>query len=455
MSDVAIVGGGPAGMTAALLLARAGRTVRLYDKADHLGGLWASRLDADGYFRGDNSCKVYQCDYTTAPALFGLLGTEWQEHFVERYDFTDHWLHPFVADCSWRDIAMFGAALVRHRLGRGRFHEVTVVEFMEQKGLTEACRAWLRATALGGIAGTLRMTMWEFFIRVDGNLGEIFRKSPAPLYWNRVPQNSPTGFVTLWDRAIREAGVDVRTGVGVEALDREADGLRLTLDDGRTDTAAAVLLAVPPPALGRLLEASPDAVAEGFGRSRAELRDYFAASVYEHLGITWFFDRELPTPLPLGGNNAQRGWHPILVEHQQYREQLRPPARSAVVGSVALDTGFRHHRLGTLASDYPHDELAALIWADEQERSPGLPDPIDFEIMGESSATQIVGRGPLSPAMDGAPVFLASNIHGRAPYFTASLESAIQAGALAAQACDPSVERLPMGPPRDLPWGRD
>ena len=74
---VAIVGGGPAGMTAALfaVLARRGHKVSIYESQDGLGGLWASRLDKDGYYRGDNSCKVYQQTYHTAPALFELIGT--------------------------------------------------------------------------------------------------------------------------------------------------------------------------------------------------------------------------------------------------------------------------------------------------------------------------------------------------------------------------------------------
>ena len=42
-------------------------------------------------------------------------------------------------------------------------------------------------------------------------------------------------------------------------------------------------------------------------------------------------------------------------------------------------------------------------------------------------------------------VYIATSLNGRGPYFTSPLESAIQAGAAAAAAFDPSVERLPMG----------
>ena len=55
--------------------------------------------------------------------------------------------------------------------------------------------------------------------------------------------------------------------------------------------------------------------------------------------------------------------------------------------------------------------------------------------------------------MENRDVFLATNLHGRAPCFTASLETAIQAGALAASWFDRRVQPLPMRPANDtLPW---
>ena len=454
--DVAVVGGGPAGMTTALLLARRGHRVTLFEGGPQLGGLWSSQLDADGWFRSDNSCKVFQPTYTTAPALLAMIGTDWKAHFMPRHDLTSDWIKPFIRDSSWRDLGKLLWAFARARGGLGHWHTVSVAEFMAAEGLTEGCQAWLRATALGGIAGTLRMTMWEFFHRIGSNLGEIFKGAEGLLFWNAQPPNTADGFVPIWESALRSLGVAVRTGVPVVGLVPHAAGRGSTVHtaDGGSHGADAVFLALPPPAVAAVLDGSPDAVTEGFGLSRATLEDHLRESVYSHVGISWFFDRPLPRDLPLGGHNVRRGWHPILVQHSQYAGQLREPACSVVVGSVAVDTAFRHHRLGTLASEHSDEELAALLWEDERRVDPSLPEPIDVVICGASHATQIIDRGPLPLALDGMDIFLASNLHGQAPYFTASLEAAIQAGALAAQHYDPTVESLPMGPRKALPWER-
>lgn len=436
---MAVVGGGPSGMTAALLLGRAGHRVAILEHGKELGGLWAAALDSDGYFLGENSCKVYQSSYRTAPALLRMVGTGWQAHFVERHDLGSHWLAPFVSECSARDLAKLGGAFVRHRLGTRAYRDVSVAEFLSTNHLSEGCQAWMRATALGGVTGTLDMTMWELFHRLGSNLNCLFFGGNGALHWNAHPPNSPEGFVTAWRRALEASRVEVRTETEVVGVSGAVD---VEIANHGKESFDAAFLAVPPRAMARVLAASPE-IAGSFGRPADALQTLLAESLYEHYGLAWTFDRDFPRDLPLGGNNVRRGWHPILVQYSQYRRYLRPPAVTSVIASVSLDTGFLHPRLGTRARDHSPEELARILWEDERLADPTLPEPIATHLYGLSNATQIVRHGPLPIRSESAEVYVATNLNGRAPYFTASLESAIQAGNAAAIAFDPNVERLP------------
>ena len=437
---VAVVGGGPSGMTAALLLGRAGHRVVIFEGGEELGGLWAAHLDSDGTFLGENSCKVYQSTYRTAPALFRMLGTEWAAHFTARHDLRSHWLAPFLAGCSRRDLAKLGAAFFRHRLGSRSYRDVSVAEFLASNRLSDGCRAWMRATALGGVTGTLQMTMWELFHRLGSNLNCLFPWGSGVLHWNAHPPNSPRGFVTAWRRALDGARVEVRTGTAVAGLSGTVD---VEAAGGGTENFDAVFLAVPPRAMARVLAGSPG-IAGSFGPPLDAVQTVLGESLYEHYGLTWTFDRDFPKDLPLGGNNVRRGWHPILVQYSQYRRYLRPPAVTSVIASVSLDTDFLHPRLGTRARDHAPEELARILWEDERLVDPTLPEPISTHLYGLSDATQIVRHGPLRIKSSRAEVYIATNLNGQAPYFTASLESAVQGGNEAAMAFDPGVERLPM-----------
>ncbi len=423
----------------------------VYERGPGLGGLWACTLDGEGKMVAENSCKVFQSSYHTAPALLKLIGANWQDHFTPRHDLMRHWLRPFLHDCSFADRAKLTRGFLLHASGLRDYRSISVQDWLDEQNMGEAARAWMRATALGGIAGTLRMSVWELYHRAQSNLGSIVFGADGGLHWNSQPPNAADGFVSTWQRELERLGVEIRPSTPVTSLatagEARAPGQPkgLVLETAAGNVAAdAVFLALPPPALSELLMRSGDEVTTGFGHTRETLRTMLAESVYEHLGLAWFFDRPLPNDLPLGGHNVRRGWHPILVQHSQYQAHLRPPAVTVVVGSVSIVTDFLHPRLGTRAQDHAPEELARILWEDERLVDATLPRPIEATLYGISSATQIIRHGPLAVKSAGAEVYVATSLNGLAPYFTASLESAIQAGAAAAAAFDDSVERLPV-----------
>jgi phytoene dehydrogenase-like protein len=76
--DAAVIGGGIAGLTAAILLARAGKSVILYERSMHVGGRAAS-LVKDGFvfnqgphalYRGGGGIDLMQVQIALGSAYF-------------------------------------------------------------------------------------------------------------------------------------------------------------------------------------------------------------------------------------------------------------------------------------------------------------------------------------------------------------------------------------------------
>ncbi len=406
-------------------------------------------MDTDGFFESENSCKVFQSSYSTSPALLKLIGTKWESHFIPRHNLRQEWLRPFLANCSTSDRIKLLSAFLLNISHLKSYRTESVYEFLDKHNFSEPFREWMRATALGGITGTMQMTMWELFHRFRHNLSSIFFNRSDQLYWNAEPPNSPSGFITKWHEALEGHGVQIITNCEVNAISQSGNGngaehsIIINTSDGSRHEAEAVFLSVPPPALSRLLRKSHPSIAQGWGHPVEKLWNVLEESVYEHVGISWSFDQAFQNDLPLGGHGVRRGWYPILVQFSQYGNYLRPPSKTIVIGSVSLKTDFKHNRIGTLARSHDPHELARIIWADEKLADPTLPDPVSVKIYGNSSASQIVRFGPLPVKNAHLPIYLATNINGKSPYFTASLESAIQAGNAAARAFDKRVLQLP------------
>ncbi|HEY3561358.1 MAG TPA: hydroxysqualene dehydroxylase HpnE [Kribbella sp.] len=329
MRRVAVVGGGLAGITAALTLADAGCEVVLLERRSKLGGLTHS-FERDGRWI-DNGQHVFLRCCTSYLGLLERLGVRDQVFVQPRLDVPVRsgrrggvgrirrnampaplHLGPALASYRWLSVAERVAA-VRGALAMGRVDRAAAETDVQSFGEWLAAHGQSPRTVealweLIGVA-TLNARADDASLAVAATVfqvGLLERTDAADIGWSLVPLQHLHGDAAR--RAFTAAGVAVRLRARVQSLEAVDDGW--AIEGERYDD---VVLAVPPTEAARLLPDGavdlPTGWAEALGSSpivnahvmfdRVVLDEPFVAGVDSPL--QWVFDR---TPQSRGGSPA-------------------------------------------------------------------------------------------------------------------------------------------------------
>ena len=275
---VAVVGGGLAGLTAALALADAGCAVTLLEARPRLGGLTTSfrRSSPAGELDVDTGQHVFLRCCTAYLDLVDRLGVRDRVHLQPRLDIP---VRTPGDDRTWR-LRRSGAPAPFHLSGSlARYSVLSAADRVRAVRGALALRAvdrddpatdaqsfggWLarhgqneRTTAamwdLVGIA-TLNARAEEASLALAATVfqdGLLSDAAAADIGWALVPLGELHG--TAGERALTAAGADVRTGAKVAGVTPADGGWTVDVRGGAPLDVDGVVLAAPPPVTASLL----------------------------------------------------------------------------------------------------------------------------------------------------------------------------------------------------------
>jgi protoporphyrinogen oxidase len=257
----AIVGGGMLGMTLALRLAQAGKSVSLIEGAPSLGGLASAWTLGDVVW--DRHYHVTLLSDSYLRALLRELGLESDMRWVRTRTgfYVDGHLYPLDDVFDFLRFPPLGL-IDKFRLGTTILHAAGLKDWQPLESISVA--DWL--TRHSGKRAFEKI--WLPLLRAK--LGENYKIASAAFIWAIIARMYaarrsglkqemfgyvPGGYFRILDKladALRSHGVEIRTGTGVRRVGAGCGGVEIEIADGRTERYDRALLTAAAPVCAAL-----------------------------------------------------------------------------------------------------------------------------------------------------------------------------------------------------------
>lgn len=295
-----VFGGGITGLTLAWSLAKSGHSVRVYERADKVGGTWRSNFtegsSPDLPRLSQHSPQVVTASYLDTMKLFRDMGLNFSDYFAPHTTITT------VLSLARNHIGVMDAFVMArgflfYAMCPDRAKQVTVRDYFDSVGLSARGSGFLdKMTQFLDGAPSRIMTMHSLFMILDVSV----------MYPGIFKPNAPSGsgFAGAWfDRISQEFGgrVEWLFGRELRAIRDEGGSYRMMFSDPDHDITVArqtgeeaVLLAMDPLGLAKVM-GSVDTSAVVRNNWGPRLGERLREGSYVSMPVTLHFDSPLPS----------------------------------------------------------------------------------------------------------------------------------------------------------------
>lgn len=237
---IIVVGAGPAGLTAAWLLAKFGHKVTIVEKAKSLGGCHRV-LRYNGKFT-EHGPRVYSTSYKTLQRIIGDMGGDFNEMFTP-YKFNIRQIgNRSISSMSFYELYKLTLAYINHMI----YSDFTSMKEYTKDFTPETIDYLDRLCRLTDGASLSNYTVAKF-------VGLLNQQALYNFYIPNQPND--LGLFKLWEDNLKNLNVDIQLETDVKSLNITDNVVTGITTNKGIITADSVILAIPPVNIGKLTNA--------------------------------------------------------------------------------------------------------------------------------------------------------------------------------------------------------
>lgn len=371
-THTAIVGGGPTGMTLALLLAESGHDVTLIERENNLGGCWRVEW-VDGLFT-HHSPKVIS---SLSPNFFAVLkhiGIIVEDETVDTYkNGMIGIIEQLYNNLNITDILKLFISFVSNFFYRS---DLTVDEWLTQNNISPKGKKFIRVLSIA-LQNTPDKVMLKDFLSITLNINSKFLQFKDPELWINKLYNYlkslpnvtiMTGYYLDSINTNKDENSNTEDNLNVKSVSDIIIKNKSSEDDiGINIDADNYILAIPPVALLNVLEKSNNNVKNNW-KSFSWLKEWVEKSHYSSFGFQLHFDKKIKYKQNWC-SSCFGDWNIIMMEESKYQTNGATHDKSilSVLSCTIVDFDAYSNHIDKTVNQSNKDEVINEAWRQIKE----------------------------------------------------------------------------------------